>query len=310
MFLPLSLSKGRHEFTIKVATRHPNPALSSGDRARAPERRACDRTAVRAAIAGRVRGVRARGVAAARGDVLGARQVMDGIDGRHRTAALLLALRANLLLTDPLQPGDAREDDARRLLLGRARARPQPVERHGATRDMTASNGRNKEAIAALRKRVGALAGGTGDRPRCSRRLLRQVALGCRGRHGRSQGVRKLVPDACAPMAAELDALRAASAKRKPPSVADAVSRCEARPTRATRCCCASGAGTTPGASSTGSPRSSHRRTAIRGCWPDSSWRRTAAIQAEIDRHIAALRALYPRSATGALEQIDQLAGP
>jgi tetratricopeptide (TPR) repeat protein len=306
LFLPLTLSKGRHELTVKLTTRHPNPALSISI---APERPADSRAItlpfspqsqdgfevyVRAAVAG------------ARGDVLGARQIMDGIDGRHRTAALLLALRASLLLSDPLQPGDAREDDARRLLLAALARDPDLWSATVQLATMTASNGRNKEAIAALREAAV-------HWPEVPAVGLTLSAL-LRQEHWDAEaetviaGVRKLVPDACAPMAAELDVLRSRQREAQATRMAEAAEQCDAQ------------------ANARYSTLLRQRR------WDEAQKEldRLAALeppqnrypwllarlelaknrgdQAEVDRQIAAMRALYPRSTTGALEQLDQLA--
>ena len=151
LFFPLTLGKGRHELTVKISTRHPNPALSIALSKEPPNAaEAIELPFDAQSQEGFARYLRAA-TAAARDDVLGARQVMTDIDVHHPSAALLLSLRASLLLTDPLQPGDNREDDARNLLLAALQRDPNLWSAEIQLAGMTAGNGREKEAITALR---------------------------------------------------------------------------------------------------------------------------------------------------------------
>jgi tetratricopeptide (TPR) repeat protein len=307
LFLPLSLGKGRHEFTIKIGTRHPNPALSLSLNKERPN----DAGAIALPFSPQSRDgfavyVRAA-AAAARDDVLGARQVMTDIDGRHRTSALLLTLRASLLLSDPLQPNDAREDDARRLLLVALARDPELWSAQVQLASMTARNGREKEAIAALRKAyehwpevpsIGIVLAG----------LLRGQSWNAEADSVVAR-VRTLVPDACGPLAAELDGLRARQREEQAAKVAEAVSRCDAQANaryslflRQRRW--------------DDAKRELARLSALEPPQNRYPWllaglelAKNRGDDAEIDAYIAALRAQYPRSSTGATEQIDRLAG-
>jgi tetratricopeptide (TPR) repeat protein len=307
LFMPLALRKGHHELLLKLTTRHPNPALSIA----LSKQRHTDNGALglpfgpqsQEAFAMYVRGA----TAMVRGDLLSARQILDGIDGPRHAAAPLLMLRASLLLGDPLFPTDSREDDAR-TLLSAAAVRDKGAWYPGVQlAGMMAGNGRAKEAIAALRRELGRFP----EVPSIALALSQLL----RREHWEAEAdsviatVRKLVPDACGPLSAELEALRERQREEQAAQTAEALERCEAQ----------------------ANARYSLLLRQRRYAEAQLELERLAALEppqnrypwilarlelaknrgddAAIDQQIAELRARYPRSTTGALEQVDRLAG-
>jgi hypothetical protein len=224
-FVAVDLSAGRHRITLKLASRHPSPVASV---ALLPER-PTDPVAValpsRADVeAGFPRYLRSA-IAMVRGDVLGARATLGDVSARTPASPLLWMQRANVLLADPMQAEDVREDAVRRLL-ARAAARDAkawypPV--HLAR--LAATNGRVKEALAALRDartrwpRVSAIALGLVD-------LLRE-----RGWHAEADRIvadaRRIVPDACGPLSREIDGLRRRKREHQAAPLIEALMACE-----------------------------------------------------------------------------------
>ena len=307
LFFPLALAKGRHEITIKISTRHPNPALSIALSKESPN--AAEAIALPfspQSQEGFARYLRAA-TAAARDDVLGARQVMTDIDPQHPSAALLLSLRASLLLTDPLQPGDNREDDARRLLLAALQRDPNIWSAELQLAGMTAGNGREKEAITELRNAVSHWP----EVPAIAITLSQLL----RGQHWEHEAdvviakLRKLVPDACAPMSAELDAVRTRQREAQAAKIAEQVEQCDAQAN-------ARYASLLRQRRWAEAKVELERMAALEPPQNRYPWilarlelAKNRGDQADVDKQIAELRTLYPRSSTGTLELVDRLAG-
>lgn len=202
VFLPMELGPGRHELSLKVSSRHPNPVVALSV-ARLGSR---DLAAIElphagaAATAGFAMYVRAT-VAMSRGDVLEARRVLDAAHLHPRTSALLLAQRANVALIDPLAPEEVRTGDARRLLVTALQKDRKLWNPAVQLAGLIANGGRVKEAVAALRDAVARW-------PRVPAIALSLAELlRTKGWNEEADrvllGVRRLVPEACGPLQAE-----------------------------------------------------------------------------------------------------------
>ncbi|MFI5308895.1 MAG: tetratricopeptide repeat protein, partial [Polyangiales bacterium] len=305
LYVPLDLDAGRHEFTVKLTTRHPNPAIAF---ALAP-RRAQDEAGfalpftpdaqegfavyARAAIAG------------VRGDVLSARQILDKIDVSAKPSALLLMLRAGLLLSDPLMPNDSREDDARRLLSAALERDPGVWHPRVQLADMAAGHGRPKEAIADLREQMNRFP----EVPTIGLTLAQLL----RAQQWDAEAdaviakMRKLVPDGCAPLSAELEALRNRNREQKAAEVAEALERCEGQAN-------ARYALLLRQRHWDAAQKELERLAALEPPQNRYPWllarmelAKNRGDDAAVERQITELRALYPRATTGTLEEIDRL---
>ncbi|MFW6051760.1 MAG: DUF3857 domain-containing protein [Myxococcota bacterium] len=139
---PVELSAGRHEITVKVTSRHPNPmldvALVSSTAPATP-----GDEGLLASLLGTV-------TRYARGDVVGARErLRDGA-----ASPPLLVLGASVALSDPLRPADVRRDRARRRLAAAARRDPQAWLPELQLARLSAADGQLVEAIERLRGAV------------------------------------------------------------------------------------------------------------------------------------------------------------
>ena len=122
------LEAGRHEITVAMATRHPNPILyvavvgddglrpsssnaASGFSPDVPEIHDTATAHLRASVE------------LTRGDVVGARETLDAVIANGRSGGPELALRATIALSDPLRPEDIARDDATRAAPHDGRAR-------------------------------------------------------------------------------------------------------------------------------------------------------------------------------------------
>ncbi len=120
-FHRIELAAGRHELTVKVATRHPNPILAisvTDDAGRAldaaadapqlptgrPDGGGVFETYLRAAVA------------IARGDTVGAREALRRDTPARGASPAMLQVAAIAALADPLTPADVGRDEARRRL--------------------------------------------------------------------------------------------------------------------------------------------------------------------------------------------------
>jgi hypothetical protein len=305
-FMPLRLERGRHELLLEVTTRHPNPAFALALSKQRPK----DALALdlpfdpqsQQAFAAYVRAASAL----VRGDLLSARQILDEIDAAHHAAALMLMLRASLILSDPLLPSDNREDDARVLLeaaLVRDRQMFYPAVQLA---NMMAGNGRPKEAIASLRQQVARFPEVPAIGLALSQ-LLRREHLEAEA-DGVIANVRKLVPDACAPLSAELEALRSRQREAQAAQTAEALERCEAQAN-------ARYALLLRQRRFNEAQVELERLAALEPPQNRYPWilarlelAKNRGDDKMVEQQIGELRARYPRSSTGALEQIDRLA--
>lgn len=145
-FHSVQLSPGRHEISVKVATRHPNPILSvallPGAASTALPSGAGLACYQRAAMAlGRGQTIRAR--SALRSD-------------ECEDAPVILALRSAVALSDPYLPGDMGRDKARRFLRQVEARDAQAWFARLQLARLDAAEGRDAEAIAALRAYIAA----------------------------------------------------------------------------------------------------------------------------------------------------------
>jgi tetratricopeptide (TPR) repeat protein len=307
VFVPFELPAGRHEVTVKLATRHPNPALSL---AIAPQR-AGDAQALSlplsaAATSGFARYLRGT-LALARGDILSARESLGDVRADRPASALLLAQRATLALLDPLVPQDRRENTAQRLLSATMKRDPNAWSPAVQLADMMAGNGRAKEAIAAMREAVTRWP----EVPTIAlslSSLLRKQDWDAEADAVIAK-VRKLVPDACAPLSAELEALRLRQREQAAAQTAEALMRCEAQANARFSLLLRQ-------RKWADAERELSRLQALEPKQNVYAWllsrlelAKNRGDGAAADKLIAEVRARYPHSATAVLEQIDRLAG-
>lgn len=206
VFQKLTLQPGDHRVMLAVASRHPNPVLELS----VTPLTAADvqvLTAARKPVATGAELHLAVAVALARGDVLAARQALAFVSTGGDVAPTLLLQRAAVALADPLVPDEVRSDDARRLFAKAISRDPNvwgPVAQLAA---LAAQAGRVNEAITALRHAQTRWP----EVPAISLLLAEQL----RGKGYQAAAereitkLRELVPDACAPIAADLEAKRA-----------------------------------------------------------------------------------------------------
>jgi len=155
LYIPIDLGVGEHLVTIKLASRHPNPAFSV---AFTPLRE-IDLVALDARVKIAPRGAFDEGfqsylratVSVQRDDLVGAREALRHIDGHHAESPLLLMQAANAWLRDPLTPSDVRMDRGRALLEASVRRMPDLWSPSLRLASIEAENGRVNEAIVALR---------------------------------------------------------------------------------------------------------------------------------------------------------------
>ncbi len=206
LFHKVSLPAGDHRMMVQVATRHPNPVLelaitplTAADALVVEKKPARSKSAFELHVA--------VAIALSRGDVLGARQALAFVATQADASPLLILQRASVALSDPLVPDEVRGDDARRLF-ARAVARDgglwAPVAQLAT---LAAQAGRVSEAIDALKKAQARWP----DVPAISLVLAEQLrSKGYQAAADREIArLREQVPDACGPIAAELESKRA-----------------------------------------------------------------------------------------------------
>jgi tetratricopeptide (TPR) repeat protein len=306
VYLPLELSAGRHELLLKVTTRHPNPVVSLAFM----PKRARDAQAIALPFArdtqeGFGRYLRAA-IALGRGEAIEARVALHGVESAARASTLLVLQRASVMLLDPLMPGQLAQDEARRLLEKALERDPALWNAVAQLAQMSASNGRTKEAIAMLRHAVQAF-----PEVPAIRLALAQMLQG-EGWDAEAErviaGARKLVPDACAPMAAELGALRDRQREQQAAALTEQLMACEAQ-------------GNARYALLLRQRRFDEARVELerlaaleppqhRYAWTLARLElaKNRRDDAEIDKQIAELRAHYPQTASALVDAIDRLA--
>ncbi|MEM6961081.1 MAG: DUF3857 domain-containing protein [Myxococcota bacterium] len=159
-YVPLNLSAGRHEITVKLATRHPNPVLSIA-LIPAPNAAEQPRLAEKPRLAAQPRlpegtdpyGSYVRALLAmSRGDLMEAEASLGSKATSADASSLVKILAARVALSHPLRTPDLRRDTARKLFR-------EAQERDSATwlpslflAQLTAAEGRHLSAIALLRE--------------------------------------------------------------------------------------------------------------------------------------------------------------
>jgi hypothetical protein len=307
MFLKLPLAAGSHRLLVRVSSRHPNPVLELAVAPYTPADAAAQLppVAARSEVGDLPLYLRVS-LLLARGDVLAARALLTPVTKPRDAAPLFLLQRAGVALADPLLPEGVRGDDARRFLtqaLGRDPTLWGPVLQQAS---LAAKAGRVKEAIAALRN--------------AETRFPEVPAIGLvlaellRGKNFHAAAdralarVRELVPDACVPLTAELDAARSRERYAEVDRLSQELVRCDAQ----------SNALYTLYTDRRDFSAAKRELERLQLLQPEST--RYATLLAELSlaknlgddkaaqASIEALRASYPRSYNGAIEQIDWLA--
>jgi tetratricopeptide (TPR) repeat protein len=205
VFHKLSLPAGDHRFMLAVASRHPNPVLelsivplAAADASlNAPRKPATTGYNLYLSVA----------VALARGDVLAARQALSFVSTGAEVAPPILLQRAVVALGDPLVPDEVRSDDARRLFAKAIKRDSELWSPVAQLASLAAQAGRVNESITALRHAQTKWP----EVPAISMLLAEQ--LRAKGYQAASEHeiarLREQVPDACAPLAADIEAKRA-----------------------------------------------------------------------------------------------------
>jgi hypothetical protein len=301
----VSLPAGLHRFALAVATRHPNPVL---ELSLTPLVAADARTPRQAEASPTARGFdRHLGVALAlaRGDVLAARQALASVTSGSQVSPLVLLQRAAIALGDPLLPDDVRGDDARRLFAAASARDPKLWAPVAQLATLAAQAGRVNESIAALRKaeaqwpQVPAIGLALAEQ-------LRSKGYQAAADHEIAR-LRELVPDACAPLSAELESKRARQRYGEASELAHELTACDAE----TNALYASYVEQRDFASA---KQELQRLAAFQtdaGRYASLLAELTLAKNTGDDKALWAaireLRARYPRSYTGALEEFDTL---
>ncbi|MET0384880.1 MAG: hypothetical protein ABW321_02920, partial [Polyangiales bacterium] len=305
-FAKLSLTAGAHRVLVRLSSRHPNPVL---ELALAPYR-ATDASDVDATVA-RVYspelGTYLRvALALARGDVVTAREALTSAVQHKQVSPLLLLQRAGIALSDPLTPDTVRADEARRYLSLATRRDPAAWAPIVQLASLAAKAGQVKESIAVLRKaeqrwpEVPAIGLALAE-------LLRSKSFNAAADRALAR-VRENVPDACAPLAAQLDSLRARQRYAEVIPLAQELVRCDAQSNvlyglyleqRDFERAAAELARLDALQPETGRYASLLARLALA---------RNRDDDAAADGLLQELRARYPRSYAGAIDQIDGLA--
>jgi cellulose synthase operon protein C len=136
------LAAGKHEIKVKLASRHPNPALLVAVRPASPE--AVAQTALPAEDSPFARYLAAK-LALARGDVLGARERIRSARFEAPTAHWLI-FAAGVALADPLRAPEQRRDTARAQLSRAEQANAAAWYPRVGLAGLEAAEGRAKEA--------------------------------------------------------------------------------------------------------------------------------------------------------------------
>lgn len=142
----LELAAGRHELTVKISARHPNPVVDV----------ALTRGKIPAALDGDAPlDAYLRAVTAyARGDIVGAREELRGVMEHDRGSPVMLVLASSVALSDWLRPSDVRRDDARHLLEAAAKRDPKAWQPAFQLARLSSADGQVVRAIRRLRKAV------------------------------------------------------------------------------------------------------------------------------------------------------------
>jgi cellulose synthase operon protein C len=202
-YVAISLEAGKHELKLKVASRHPNPALSIS---LVPSSQAkVDATRLPAPSDPLSRYLAAK-LALSRGDAVYARELTRTFVQKDPSAHWLV-LEAAAGIADPLRSKEQRRDRARDLLRRAAKVNPAAWYPIVGLSNLEAAEGRTKEAIEALRD--------------AAKRFPEAVAIQTTlAEHLRQRGyveeadqllaaLRKRMPNACAVLGLALSSARA-----------------------------------------------------------------------------------------------------
>ncbi len=224
-FLPLTLSAGKHEFKVKVSSRHPNPVVALSlvpgtlrdiERVAIPE----NATSLERYVAAKV--------ALTRGNGVYAREILRKVE-QTKPSAHWLVLSAAASIADPLRPAELRRDGARELLRRAHRQNPKAWYPAVGLANLEAAEGRRKEAIDALRETeqrwpdVIAIRTSLIDQLR-DRGFVEEA-------DERIQELARAMPDACAVANLELSAARARGRIEQMASVVERVMKCDSTST-------------------------------------------------------------------------------
>jgi cellulose synthase operon protein C len=306
VFVPLELTAGPHRITLALAARHPNPvvelALSPATLTDAAARELPFDASVQDGFGLYLRVA----IQLARGDVLGARASLSRVVFDDKASPMLLLQRSGVAFADPLVPEDVKHDEVRRYLavcLARDPALWAPPTQLAT---LAAKSGRMTEAIAALR----ATAERFPDAPRIAFALVELL----RNKGFDDQADREVlrqrerVPDSCRAIGAELDMLRSRGKQAQARQAAERVMQCDAQSNvRYTMAL--------DRRDFVAARAELQRLIALEPEPKTYSWLLAQlALHKNLDdaqavaATLAELRARYPRSYVGAIEEIDQLA--
>ena len=305
-FAFVELAAGRHEITVKLAARHPNPMLALsliGAGAR-------DAVAVQLPEEGVPNGLPrylSAATALGRGNALAARAALSHVKPDQPASPLFRLQRASLLLADPLLPEEEREDEARRQLVAALKTDPDLWGPAVQLANMMAGNGRTTEAIEALRLSHARFPEVPGVGLTLAS-LLRQKGWDAEADQVIAH-LRKRVPDGCSVISAVLEALRARQREEQAAKLVEEMMRCEgqanARYSQMLR-----------ERNWSGALAELDRLESLEPPQGRYAWllarielAKNRGDMATVDRTLAALRASYSRSANAALEAIDLQAG-
>ena len=147
-FVPVTLETGRHEVTVKLASRHANPILVVSLSPRVEVGGSPDADEDVASF----QRLAAINVLLARGQAVHARQGLDAAIASFGAAPLWSLLRAVAALSDPLIPGDVGRDEARRRLRAVVERDSNVWYAAFQLARLDQADGRTLEAITALRQ--------------------------------------------------------------------------------------------------------------------------------------------------------------
>ncbi|HEX2675615.1 MAG TPA: hypothetical protein VHM19_03225, partial [Polyangiales bacterium] len=304
-YVKLPLTAGAHRVTAMFGTRHPNPVFElaflpsvPGDDGAAPL--PFSSTLPRDGFPLYLRAL----LAMMRGDILVARQMLTAPTSMKDASPLLVLQRAGVALGDPLLPDEVKHDDARKFLVQALSRDPELWAPVTQLATLAAKSGRVKESIGALQKarshwpEVPAIGFALIE-------LLRSKGLEAEVEHEIAR-LRELVPDACAPLSAELDSLRSRQRAHDAEIAAKALSQCDAQ----------NNALLSLYVSKRDYESAARELKRLSSLGPEEarySWllaelalAKNRGDDAGVRAAIAELRARYPRSYSGAIEEIDE----
>lgn len=306
VFVTLDLSAGTHLVTLVLGTRHPNPVLELAFSPATEMETSANGLPFEANASDGFPLYLRSAIALVRGDVLGARETLSSVGKEKDASAMLLLQRAGVAISDPLVPEDVKHDEARRYLALCAMRDPGMWAPPTQLASLAAKSGRVKEAIDALR--------GVSDHfPEVPSVAFALIEL-LRNKGFDDQVEREIarqretVPDACRPMALELDLLRMRHRQAQAQAAAVRVVQCDAQ----------SNVLYTMAIDRRDFAAAHAELARLQAIEPEDapygwllarlSLDKNVGDQAAVRATVAELRSRYPRSYAGAIEQVDDLA--